>query len=328
MEINPKEAISKTASFAQEKASDVAGLALATAKKAHAATSDIAKHASKAFDEEKERVREAYYKPIFPEEFRSPDYDRPKMIVIEDEDERKGIDVCEGAIGWFGTAAGLEVLHLYEEVVPTSGVEFFPRPECGAAYFENKITPGRYINLDCYYDVLEKDMFTELRRIAYELGAKKCTLESYEESKSALSAEAGFGGKFKNPADKKKQSRKIVTNNDSSQAMIDYSGTHEKSIVFTQVFEGSANPKRPELLWFKNDKEIEFLINTRCNADDANQTKTYRIQLDSSSTQTMSVSLAAKLDKAIGKLGCACNFSLEGKAKTEARKKFLFDVEF
>ena len=98
--------------------------------------------------------------------------------------------------------------------------------------------------------------------------------------------------------------------------------------MFSQTFEGNAEPRHPELKWFAHDQEIEFLISTRCNGGEGNTTKEYRVELDSLSTQTMSEQLAAKLDKALGKLGAACNFSLEGEALTESRRRLVFEVEF
>ena len=50
-------------------------------------------------------ARRRKYAPVFPDEFWSPDYDLPNMVIIEDEDKRKGIDVCEGAIGWLTKAS-------------------------------------------------------------------------------------------------------------------------------------------------------------------------------------------------------------------------------
>jgi|GEM_PF-6409669 hypothetical protein len=42
----------------------------------------------------------------------------------------------------------------------------------------------------------------------------------------------------------------------------------------------------------------------------------------------MSVSLAGKIDKALGKMGAVFNFSLSGEAKDEMRKSLMFEVEF
>lgn len=330
---NPRAAIAKAASSIQKRATSaakaaseavsdaakVAGEAVSDAAKvAGEAASDTAKHVVDAAATGRQKVMEGIFRPVFSEQYESGELKRPKMIAIANDADRKDIEVCEGSIGWSGNAAGVEVLHLYEDAVPTSGLTFFPQALCDSVYYEDSLTPGRFINLDCYFDVLQKDRITELRRIAYELGARKCTLESIEEAKSVRMAKGGIGVKGK-------LGKIPVGDADGS-----YRATTEsrKRIVFSQTFEGNAEPRRPELKWFAHDQEIEFLIATRCNGSDRNMTKDYRVELDSSSTQTMSVQLAAKLDKALGKLGAACNFSLKGEALTESRRRLVFEVEF
>ena len=55
------------------------------------------------------------YNPLFPETYQSETFNIPNMIMIRDDAERRGIDVCEGAIGWLDNANGMEVLYLYDE---------------------------------------------------------------------------------------------------------------------------------------------------------------------------------------------------------------------
>lgn len=322
MKIDPKSTLSKAASVVQERATDAAKrageVAASAAERAGEVGADAATKAGEAASSGKQKMMESIYRPVFPEEYTSSDYNRPKMIAIANSAERKDVEVCAGSIGWSDTAAGVNVLHLYEESVPFSGITFYPQALCDSVYYEDSLTPGRFINLDCYFDVLQKDRITELRRIAYELGARKCTLESTEEAKSVSMAKGGIKAKAKI---KKGLSGGADASRKSSSAS-------SKSIVFTQTFEGNAKPKRPELKWFAHDQEIEFLISTRCNGDDSNATKQYRVELESSSTQTMSVQLAAKLDKALGKLGATCNFTLQDEAYTESRRRLVFEVEF
>ena len=80
--------------------------------------------------------------------------------------------------------------------------------------------------------------------------------------------------------------------------------------------------------WYAHDEEIAFLIDSRCGGADANVAKEYHVMLDSKASQAMSFSLAAKVDSALGKLGYTCNFSLQGEALNEARRKLQFDIEF
>lgn len=75
------------------------------------------------------------YNPLFPEEYYSESFKLPNMIMIRDDAERRGIDVCVGAIGWRGTVANVEVLYLYDEFLEESGLTFVPMPQCDAVYY-------------------------------------------------------------------------------------------------------------------------------------------------------------------------------------------------
>jgi hypothetical protein len=57
------------------------------------------------------------YNPLFPDVYTGSDFIVPNMIVIVDEAVRRGIDVCEGAIGWLDTENGIETLYLYDDAL-------------------------------------------------------------------------------------------------------------------------------------------------------------------------------------------------------------------
>ena len=319
---NPKDEsksrIQMFASIAQKRASELGGKATDAAQKAAKGATGIANEAAKKAAETAADMRQkaelSIYKPVFDE-----DYDRPKMIVIADEDDRKDIEVCKGSIGWSSKAGSLDVLHLYEEVVPDSDIVFFPQPQLDSIYYQDTLDSTRYISLDCYFDTIQKDKFTELKRIAYALGAKECRLESFEETKSVRMAKSDASVKNKSVKE-----RTPV----GADADMKASSRTQKSVVFSQTFEKNNNPRRPELKWFAHDKEIEFLIDTRCSGEDAGKTKEYRMELSSMAMQTMNVQTAIKIDKALAKLGTACNFSLKGEALTEQRQTLIFEIEF
>lgn len=88
------------------------------------------------------------YNPLFPDVYQSNTFTLPNMIMIRDDAERKGIDVCEGAIGWLGNESGMEVLYLYDEAVPTSGITFVPSADCDAIYYVDKFDRKKFIRTD------------------------------------------------------------------------------------------------------------------------------------------------------------------------------------
>ena len=113
------------------------------------------------------------YNPLFPEQYCADTFNLPNMIQIVDDAVRRGIDVCEGAIGWLGNETGVEILHLYDEAVPFSKLQFVPSADCDAVYYVDSFDRRRFIRLDCIFSKAHEERLAELKNIAYLLGAKK-----------------------------------------------------------------------------------------------------------------------------------------------------------
>lgn len=256
------------------------------------------------------------YRPVTKEVYQSPSFHLPNMIRIVDGNERRGIDACRDAIGWLDTVRGTQIFNLYREAIGDSELSFYPKPSLYSAYYIDAFDRSRFVDLDSYFATMQQDKMAELRRIAFMLGAKRCKLEvtEYEETRRGHqvkgSAKAG-----------KKGSARI---NGSLSALT----RNEKKILFTQEFEGDMVPQRPELHWYAHDSDILLLIETRCGGEDKNKAKSYRVELKSETTMTMSVSLAMAIDEACSKLNIRANSSLTSQAKRELRQSFVFEVEF
>ncbi|MGM9619515.1 MAG: hypothetical protein ACI3W8_06765 [Oscillospiraceae bacterium] len=61
--------------------------------------SDKAQEASASIQAKTLEDRVKKFNPIFPDQYRGADFNIPNLIQIVDDAVRKGIDVCEGAIG-------------------------------------------------------------------------------------------------------------------------------------------------------------------------------------------------------------------------------------
>lgn len=118
-----------------------------------------------------EDCKRRWYNPLFLEDYQSEDFDMPKLVVIADEDIRKGNELCEGAIGWLNTRRIPEIIFMYEEFVPNSAIRFSPRPICGSAYYRHPFEPDLYLQVKDYLKICKRDQLTELKNIAYLLGA-------------------------------------------------------------------------------------------------------------------------------------------------------------
>lgn len=316
--------ISKSAADVGKKAGEaVSAGASAVADAGGKAVEGIANGANAVVNAAQQFQREqqlAHYNPVFPDEYSAPDYDLPNLIIIEDEDQRKDVEVCKGSIGWLEKKDGMEILHLYEEAVPFSGLEFYPHPMCEAAYYFDSFNKDRFIQLDAYHEVIQQERVTELRNIAHALGAKECYLETYEEDHSYAHSKQSKGGSV--------SSKISAIGNSSGSASQEVSDdqTQKRTVIYSQVFEGNDNPSRPELNWFKKDKEINSLIEARCSQE--NTLKEYSILIDTASSLGMSVSRAAKLDNALKGVKVKSNFSFEDEIRNESRRKLVYNIKF
>ena len=300
-------------------AKKIAGDAAVRAKDIGAKSAQIAARGIQEANETAVRMQHeaqlARYNPIFPQEYLDPEFDLPMMIVLVDEDERKGIDVCEGSIGWLSTKGKMEVLHLYLEAVPLSGLEFYPLSVCDAVYFYDPFNRKRFISLSSYFETAQKDKLTELLNIAHMLGAKECIIESFEMEKRVSRKKLGAGVKANG-------------NQGDFDMSSDASSSARRTIEMAHKFEGSDMPIMPELNWYKNDKGIQSLIAMRLSNQSGNAIKEHTLTIDCSASCTMSITMGGKIDATLNRIGAKANLSFEGSAQDESRKRLVYKVLF
>ena len=259
------------------------------------------------------------FNPLFPEKYHSEEFKLPNMVVIVDDAERRGIDVCEGAIGWLSNQNGMEVLHLYDEYIQQSGISFVPAPICDAVYYVDRFDRNRFIQTECIFSKAHEERMAELKNIAYMLGAKRCSIEISESSVEATSS-------------KKQVSAKVgvkVANASTQESMEQsnsYKGSAHRSGRVVTEFAGSDNVKRPELKWFAHDDTIKNLIDIRCN--DPHAIKSEKLILEGTSSATMSQKTAYAIDNAVSKIGAGGKVNMEGQATKENQSKLIFEIEF
>ena len=117
------------------------------------------------------------YNPLFKETFRSKQFRLPNIIEIVDSAVRRGIDVCEGAIGWTDKINDVEILHIYDEWVKESKIQFLPIAKCDAVYCIDPFDKNKFINVNSAFERTTSEKLAELEHIAYCLGAKSCSIE-------------------------------------------------------------------------------------------------------------------------------------------------------
>lgn len=298
--------LQKTSDFGKKTVSDVQASAIALSEKAKQ-------------DSYLRRLKK--YNPLFPDVFYSAEFSLPNMIVIRDDAERRGIDVCDGAIGWTNNESGMEVLYLYDEEVPNCGLKFIPSAECDAVYYVDSYDRSRFIRTDCIFKKAHEERLAELKHIAHSLGAKACSIEISETNmemnvsnkKSSIDGSGMFRG------------AKVSASESAEQNASAKISSHRSGKI-TSTFEGSSTPKMPELKWFAHDEIILKLIDSRLNND--NSIKTETLELDGASSATMSQKTAYAIDSAVSAMKLKANSSMESQAVRENQSRFLFSIEF
>ncbi len=255
------------------------------------------------------------YNPLFLDQYADFSFKLPNLIVIVDDAVRKGIEVCEGAIGWLSKEKGVEVLHLYDEFVNQSGLRFFPTPMCDVAYYVDQHDRSTFINVDNYLSNMQEEKLAELQHIAFCVGAKSYSVEMIEDNKEKASMVGDFGVSEK----KGKKAQAGVGVGFTSQ---NKNSLHTKALA-EATFESKREPIEPKLVWFAHDRNVLNLIQMRC-AGQVVDMKNYAIELQS--TTTMFRSTMAKLDGALASM--KMNSKLKMEIEKECRKKMVFKLKF
>ncbi len=296
-------------------AKGAAGIAVAGAK----AVVDVAQKGI-------EDLNEFIYKPVFPDEYNSPDYKITKMIVIKDEASRKGIDVCKGAIGWADKIGELEALCMYDDWAKTCGLSFMPTLTLDTAYYVHPFDSSKYVRVEDYITTMKKDMDAELADVAYCLGAKSYKIEHTEKKSRSFHVK----GHSKNSG-----SAPLLVDGDPVQASLDGKGkvsfgyAHESECheFLQQTFAGKAKASVPELRWYKDDSSVNQLIKTRCS-EGMNVSKTYRCEITNTYSACVGMGLAKKLDGALAAIKIGQKDKLQSELKKDSKMEYVYEVNF
>ena len=273
------------------------------------------------------------YNPLFPDVFFSNEFAIPNMIMIRDDAERRGIDVCEGAIGWLGNEGGMEVLYLYDEAVASSGIQFVPSADCNAIYYVDKFDRKKFVRTDCIFKNAHNERIAELEQVAYCLGAKHCIIDIVEKEKTSRKTKKRID--FNKNVKMQLEDLEQIDSHTTAQLdrNVESSYSREDKRHSESTWEGSDNPKRPKLKWFSYDNGIKGLIEMRCRG--GNSVKTKCFELYGSDSATMSKDTACHIDSAIssignfeGKRGNKGSSEFEKQVTRETEQVFIFNITF
>ncbi len=279
-------------------------------KKAAAGIQSGAKNLSEQTKQNLHNQKMKRYNPLFLETFESADFKIPNIIEIVDDAIRKNIDVCDGAIGWTDKVNDVEVLHLYDEYMVNSKIQFVPFPKCDEVYCVDNFDRSKFINVSAAFERTTSEKLAELEHIAFCLGAKSCSIELLEANENKTTTRSSASAKYADAASAQA---------DVSNASRTSNHQHGKSISF---FEGNNTMQMPTLKWFKYDDSVNRLIEMRCSGN--NTIKSKVLEIKCSTSVTMSTKVACAIDK----IKVKSSVSLEKQSLKELNSRLIFDVEF
>lgn len=278
---------------------------------------------AKEFSEQSKK--EAYermlkkYNPLFPEQYNSSSFNVPNMIMIVDDAVRKGIEVCEGAVGWLDKKNDVEILCLYDEAVASSGLQFVPAAVCDAVYYVDSFDRKRFVRLDHLLKKADEEKVAELEYIAYCLGAKSCSVQILETQEEYSIVKNMIHGAKNVIRGVENADLKVET--EGAAAMFKMRGAAGKA-----EFSGSQAIRMPELKWFRYDENIKRLIEMRLEGKDTVRSK--ELKLEGVSSATISQKTALAVDAAVKGMGVNGAASMEKQSKRECNSTFCFHIEF
>lgn len=252
--------------------------------------------------------------PFFEEDLRNENFSMPAMIRIVDYDKRRDNKACQGAIGFETNTKDMKVLNIYSEFVPMLNLRFYPHVK-ESVYYIDPCYKNLYISLDDYFAYLKKVRVDELQTVAQDLGAKQVTITLKEQKKSLTSknAKGSIGGRGISA------SANTTTRNNELLNL---------EVAAKVDFVGKDNPIEPNLVYFKNESDVNALIKMRLNPENRNNilSKTYSFLY--SNTSGIKVNEAVKIDEALSHMNYNAGYSIVNEALSESRTILEYSIQF
>ncbi len=273
---------------------------------------------SQAFAEARLELDLKNLKPVFPDTLPFTDGDvavaQPSIVSVVARDKRRSeSEVCRGAVGYYQSAKGYELLNLYEDYIPQLKLAFYPTAAKGV-FLADPYQRGVYIALDEYFDFIRKALVNELEVVAQDLGAKHVRI-SFKEDKKSLAAQ-------KVKATAKTQMESVSTERATS---VDEFSSVE--IAADVRFSGHTSPVVPPLVYFKNESDIVKLVRMR-TSDGSNkiESKTYRFQCNRLFGAKEEDS--AQISAILSGIKCTGSVSFSQNVQRESRTILEYSIEF
>lgn len=303
--------------------SAAADLILDTSKMAIDFSKEVSHNVKKVFDDVNTNLQDnstrkklEKYKPIFIDNVPN---NYPKILYVVDYNNRMKIKECEGAVGFYENISNAEVVCIYQsDFDKFPNIEFYPNnTPVASVYYEHPIVKNQYIDINEYFEILNKQRVNELEEIAISLGAKYFRVRIVESTKSSDETKTDAKVKIKLP------------NQDSTDLSIDKKNEQNNYRVIgieSEMRLPGGEPKAPELRLWSKDESINNLIKQRLSDYNRIQSKIYSLNYNTGTG--IKEKEAAQIDGVLKGLKIGVSGSVQKKVKEEGRKRLEYCIEF
>lgn len=281
-------------------------------------TKDSGEFLETQYKNAKDEIELKMFSPVFENEIKEKIQSNPIMLRIEEDGgKRNSSEVCVGSIGHIESIKGKDILTIYNQFANDYGFNFYP-VLVNTFYLSNPYVENMYICIDDYFNYLKRAKVDELEQIAFALGAKhvKVTLKEVRKQIVSNSIKGSVSGRF--GGDSLKGNHAISNN------VTDYS---ELEVAKDVEFEGNDNPIYPELVYFKEEKDILNLIQMRLDKN-INQIKSKTYTLNYVSSKDIREETATSIDAVLKHLHLSGNASVASEVEAKNRIVFEYTIKF
>ena len=253
-------------------------------------------------------------RPLFKDDLLAPDFIRPAVLRIVDQDERRTNPACEGAIG-FLTGNEATILNIYKEHLGLLNAEFYPQQE-DTIYHVDPCYPDLFIKPDEYFAYLKKVRVNELTTIAQDLGAKHVEILLQCNQADASTRTSKLGAKI------------VGIGSASATSSTTQNSSASVEVAACADFHGSDTPIEPKVVYFQHEHDILSLIQMRMHPVNGNEilSKTYSLQYGNSSG--LHVAEAQAIDAVLKATKCSLSHSVTDEAMNDCNTILKYSISF
>lgn len=258
--------------------------------------------------------------PIFKHNLTDGDFLLSKMVRIRQIDKKHASNqICAGSIGHETLVKDVRIITIYTDRASEWGLQFYPDIN-QEFYFVSPVDPNLYIAIDEFFDYLRMARIGELQRIAQDLGATffKVTIKEKKKTLHKKSESAETSGSF---LAKEKELLSASIKGEHSTTSDELT---EGEIAAQSSFEGHS-PIRPKLVYYRNEPQINSLIEMRLGENVLTQ---QHLSLKCARSSGITEKTAASIDAAFKTLNCTGNTTFTSEAQNETRQVFEYDIVF